>query len=207
MKTNIKSLSLVIAALILMARSHAHAQNVTTTYGGISAHGGVANPSGHDNTGVGYVAMYWGNSGIYNTAVGSQSLVANIAGHYNTVVGFGAGYKTTMGYNSAMGFQALYHTTTGVKNLALGMNAMFANTTGSNNIALGYEAGSVFTTGSNNIHIGHVGFLNDANYIRIGTNGTHTDTYLSGVVHSTKPIRIAPAGDLSMGAFTNGFLP
>ena len=59
------------------------------------------------------------------------------------------------------------------------------NTTGSNNIALGNNAGTNLTTSSNNIDIGTAGVAGDAGKIRIGTNGTHTSTFIAGIRGAT----------------------
>src|SRR5439155_1159113 len=74
----------------------------------------------------------------------------------------------TANFNTANGFQALYN-----------------NTTGASNIALGYNAGTNLTTGSNNIEIGNVGVAGESKHIRIGTTGTHTHTFISGISGAT----------------------
>ena len=65
--------------------------------------------------------------------------------------------------------------------MASGVQALFKNTTGSNNIALGVNAGFGLTTGSNNIDIGSKGAAGESNTIRIGTNGTHKNTFVAGI--------------------------
>jgi len=65
--------------------------------------------------------------------------------------------------------------------MANGFNALAHNTTGSFNIALGNNAGFNITTGSNNIDIGNGGVAGDANNIRIGRAGTHTNTFIAGI--------------------------
>jgi hypothetical protein len=55
------------------------------------------------------------------------------------------------------------------------------NTTGSNNTAIGDLAGSNQTTGSDNIYVANAGVAMESNTIRIGTPGTHTLTYISGI--------------------------
>ena len=71
--------------------------------------------------------------------------------------------------------------TIGNGNTAIGLEALFNNTAGSDNIALGAGAGYNLTTGSNNIDIGNAGAANESNKIRIGTNGTHTNTFIAGI--------------------------
>jgi uncharacterized coiled-coil protein SlyX len=65
--------------------------------------------------------------------------------------------------------------------MASGYDALLNNTTGTGNIALGNFAGANLTTGDQNIDIGNVGVAAEANTIRIGTQGTHTNAYLAGV--------------------------
>jgi hypothetical protein len=61
------------------------------------------------------------------------------------------------------------------------MQALRTNTTGTNNISLGYQAGYNLTTGNNNIDIGNIGLAGDTNSIRIGKQGTQTQTYIGGI--------------------------
>ena len=77
--------------------------------------------------------------------------------------------------------QALLSNTTGNYNTAGGLNALFSNTTGNNNIGLGSGAGGALTTGSNNIDIGNSGVAGESAKIRIGTKGTHKNTYVAGI--------------------------
>ena len=88
----------------------------------------------------------------------------------------------------AVGYQALLanqptSTSTGINNTALGTSALQGNTTGSSNIAVGKSAGVNLTTGNSNIAIGNLGVAGESTTIRIGTPGTQTDTYLTGVIH------------------------
>ena len=46
---------------------------------------------------------------------------------------------------------------------------------------MGDFAGENLTTGDNNIDIGNDGFAAEANTIRIGTEGTHTKTFIAGI--------------------------
>lgn len=55
------------------------------------------------------------------------------------------------------------------------------NTTGTGNIALGDRAGLNLTTGNNNIHIGNLGRAGESNHIRIGTKGTHKNTFIADI--------------------------
>ena len=154
--------------------------------------------TGFVNTGIGYQALWSNTTGGYNTASGAQALLSNTTGTGNTASGVSALYSNTTGdYNTAAGFIALY------------------GNTGSNNIVIGKEAGSLLTTGSNNIAIGHAGVEGESNIIRIGTPGTQTDTFLTGIIHgdgsgltgipasavATAPpgMALIPAGTFTMG--------
>jgi trimeric autotransporter adhesin len=50
---------------------------------------------------------------------------------------------------------------------------------------LGINAGLNLTTGSNNIDIGNVGSAGDSRKIRIGTQGTQTNTFIAGIRGAT----------------------
>ena len=45
------------------------------------------------------------------------------------------------------------------------------------------NAGGNLTTGNNNIDIGNGGVAGESGQIRIGTNGTHTNTFVAGIIH------------------------
>ena len=121
--------------------------------------------TGFDNTAIGFRALYFNTEGSENTANGAFALYANNTGNHNT----------------ANGLQALYNNDTGHFNTANGVRALYRNTEGGNNIALGYRAGLNLTTGDNNIDIGNEGVADEANTIRIGTAGTHTNAYIAGI--------------------------
>ena len=79
---------------------------------------------------------------------------------------------------------ALYHTG-GHYNTASGFETLYHSTSGSSNIAEGYKAGYNLTTGGNNIDIGNEGEAGDSATIRIGTQGTQTNTSIAGVYDNT----------------------
>src|SRR6266496_2867969 len=134
------------------------------------------------NTFLGDDALNSNTTGSGNTAVGWQALISNTTGGSNTAIGSGAlQFNTTSFANTAIGGVALEFNTTGFGNTAIGDGALVSNTTGSNNIALGVQAGMNLTTGGNNIYIGNVGAARESNRIRIGTNGTHTNTSIAGI--------------------------
>jgi hypothetical protein len=141
----------------------------------------AANVSGSNNVGVGASALGNNASGSANTAIGTQSLVNNGIASNNTAVGFQTLFNhTTNCCNTAVGSQAMMNDTSGQNNVAVGNNALSANNTGSQNIAVGNSAGGQIT-GSNNIAIGHQGIAGESNAIRIGTPGTHLNTYIAGI--------------------------
>ena len=86
--------------------------------------------------------------------------------------------------NAAFGDAAALNTT-GSYNTALGAFAGWTATSGSNNTSLGYYAGYNVTTGSNNVEISNQGTSGDNGVIRIGTAGTQTSTYISGIYGTT----------------------
>jgi endosialidase-like protein len=139
------------------------------------------NSTGYNNTANGVQALSGNTTGSYNTAIGFAALVLNDAGSANTATGQYALYSNEIGnYNTATGQGSLL-SNTGSNNTAYGNNALFYSTTGGSNIALGDSAGINLTTGSNNIDIGNKGKAAESQYIRIGTKGTHTHTFIAGV--------------------------
>jgi hypothetical protein len=156
----------------------------------------MSNTTATYNTAVGAAALKEDVTGSYNTAVGVAALSTNVAKD-NTAVGFRAlGYNTDGTKNTAIGKYALGSNNTGEHNTAAGYGALFfnaasnntavgvhalaANMKGSNNIAVGFEAGRD-TTGSDNIDLGNVGTTDEHSTIRLGTEGTHTATYIAGI--------------------------
>jgi hypothetical protein len=108
-------------------------------------------------------------------------------------------FNTTGSDNTANGGSALFFNTTGSGNTANGFQALYRNATGSSNIALGINAGLNLTTGSNNIDIGNVGIADEANTIRIGTDGTQTKTFIAGISGTAvmgTPVKVNAAGQL-----------
>ena len=120
---------------------------------------------GSSNTGVGAGALEHGND-FFNTAVGAAAIGGGSGGS-NTAVGFSALGNVPHNANTAVGYFAL------------------GSSTGNSNIGIGYNAGLNLTTGDNNIHIGNDGFAGDAATIRIGTQGTQTNTHIAGIFGST----------------------
>jgi hypothetical protein len=141
----------------------------------------ILNTTGVDNTAIGSLALSSNTSGSYNTATGFQTLLSNTIGTFNTATGRDAlSSNTTGGDNTAVGVEALISNTTGNSNTAIGVVALL-NNNGDNNIAVGANAGINLTTGSNNINIGNAGGTAESNRIRIGTRGTHRNTFIAGI--------------------------
>ena len=159
-----------------------------------------SNQTGNWNTALGALALYT-NTGSSNTACGAETLQNNTTGNNNVASGALALFTNSTGYsNTANGAFALYNNTAGHDNTAIGIQAL-NNSTGNSNIALGSSAGANLASGSNNIDIGNKGQTGDARKIRIGTAGTHTATFISGVYNvneggTIKPLYINSNGQL-----------
>jgi hypothetical protein len=170
---------------------------------------GSVHAQGHKtNTSTGLKAGSKVTTGKNNTADGFNALLKNKTGQFNTAVGSKALKKNTGSSNVAIGFEALFKNKAGQFNVAIGDGAMKFNVTGNNNVALGMDAGSL-TTGSDNILIDHQGVDGESGKIRIGTPGTHSDTFLSGVVHGngsglTGVTATSVSGSISGGQITAG---
>jgi Chaperone of endosialidase len=158
------------------------------------------NGDGTYNTAAGTYAMYYNSSGFQNTAIGASALEANTTGYRNTALGESTLTANTTAYgntaigdralqssssgnsNTAVGQAAMNYSTSGGNNTALGAFTLGDNFTGSNNIAIGYNAGSANEgAASNNIDIGSQGAYNDSGFIRIGTPGTQSTTFIAGI--------------------------
>jgi hypothetical protein len=130
-----------------------------------------------------------GAAGAFSVFVTDPTqVVIDINGYYqssdlfsNTALGGGALANNNGGKNNtAVGYAALSLNTTGNNNTAIGVQALAA-VTGSNNFAIGYNAGNQVTGGSNNVFIANQGTASDNGVVRIGTEGTQTTTYVSGI--------------------------
>jgi len=160
------------------------------------------------NTAEGTQALLSLTSGTHNTAVGARALYSDTTSYDNTAVGWRALYTNTNapvpilngpgGWNTAIGAETLYDNN-GYNNTAVGWRALRLNTTGSNNIALGWGAGYALTTGDYNIDIGNGGVSDEANTIRIGTQGTQTATFIAGISGATVPTGVAVVIDSTTG--------
>ena len=134
------------------------------------------------------------------------ALFVHTTGTSNLFVGAGAGNPATTGSggNTAVGYRALYSNTTGFSNSAFGDRALLANTTGYHNVAVGQYAGQNQTTGSDNIYLANTGVAEESGRIRIGTDLTHTATFIAGInganVGGTAlPVFVNTSGQLGTG--------
>jgi trimeric autotransporter adhesin len=135
---------------------------------------------------VGVSALFSNTIGSENTVLGSFALFSNTLGSNNTALGHSTLNRITGGFqNTALGIGALFNLTTGNNNTALGSFALNNFTTGGDNIAIGNVAGTALINGSNNIYLGNPGQDADSGVIRLGTLGTHTDTFIPGNLHAT----------------------
>jgi hypothetical protein len=135
-----------------------------------------------ENTAFGAAALLFNNTGVANTAVGTAALLENTGGIENTATGDSALHNNTTGSNNtANGFQALAFNTSGDRNTATGWQALLGNTGANNNTAHGFEALHNTNAGNNNIEIGNGGASADDNTIRIGLEGTQTQTFIAGI--------------------------
>jgi len=179
------------------------ALNTNTTGADNAAFGYTAlnfNTTGHDNTAVGCYALESDSLGHSNAALGSHALTANTTGIENTASGAKSLFSNkTGGQNTAVGFYSLYQGT-GSRNTAIGMRALNYLSTGEDNIALGYEAGYNIAAGGGNIEIGAQGDKDDAQTIRLGTQGTQKQAFIAGIFGATAsggvPVVITPTGQL-----------
>ena len=166
----------------------------------------VNNITGNNNTATGFGALFSnttinGVAGVSNTANGWEALFSNTTGQDNIAIGDSALFNnTTGGGNVSTGDSALGANKSGNQNTANGVLALLRNTTGNRNIGLGFAAGSALTTGNNNIDIGNVGVAGESGRIRIGTKGTHTNTFIAAISGVTV------AGGVGVIIDTNGHL-
>jgi len=175
---------------------------------GIGAFALQFNTTGGENTAIGYGALADNTTGLYNTATGAYALDVNTRGSANTANGWGALSKNKTGElntatgadalmsniignrNTAVGKAALKENTSADNNTAIGFNALRTNRVGRGNVALGFEAGFNLNT-SDNIDIANRAVAGDVGTIRIGTEGTQTDTFIAGINGVTIPTGVA----------------
>lgn len=180
-----------------------HAYGTGNSFVGLNA--GNLTMTGTGNSANGAYALFSNMSGIYNAANGFQALYSNTNGNFNTAVGIEALLSNTSGSeNTAVGGWAMQYNLSGNDNTAVGNQALQFNTTGNYNIALGNHAGYSLTTGNYNIDIGNMGVAGENQTIRIGTQGTQTNTSIAGIYGNTvsagTPVYVDSTGKLGTGA-------
>jgi hypothetical protein len=163
------------------------------------------NTTGNSNAASGYWTLFYNTTGADNTASGQGALFSNTTGSANTASGYEALYANTIGVqNTASGELALFHNKRGDFNTGVGYGALDKNTSGKYNVAVGWEAGFALTTGSNNIDIDNQGEAGDSDTIRIGTQGTQTNTSIAGIFNNTSvsglPVVVDSTGQLGAQA-------
>jgi hypothetical protein len=162
-----------------------------------------SNTTGSENTATGDGALFDNRTGIDNTASGLAALQHNISGNNNTATGFFALFNNTTGDgNTSYGVNSLQTNITGAGNTADGINAL-SNNNGNHNIAVGFNAGHNLTSGDNNIDIGNLGVADEANVIRIGTQGTQNRTVIAGINNAAifgSPVVVNAFGRLGIQA-------
>ena len=179
-KQYLRVLTLAYLPAILLSGVGIAAAQTNTAFG----NGALKNNQGSENSAFGFEALFNNATGTNNTASGFAALLSNTAADNNTATGAFALFNTTGRGNTADGVSALVNNSTGFRNTATGVSALEGNTSGNNNIALGWGAGDNLTTGNDNIEIGSQGVAADDSTIRLGTQGTQTDTFIAGVSNS-----------------------
>jgi len=146
--------------------------------------------AGAGNTASGFSSLRYNLTGAYNTGSGARTLFFNVYGSNNAALGADALFNNSDGsYNTANGARSLFHHKTGSYNTAIGDNALRyleydTAAGGSNNIGIGASSGHSLEEGSDNIFVGSdAGNAVESGQIRIGTAGTHTDTFVAGILN------------------------
>jgi hypothetical protein len=143
------------------------------------------NTAGTNNTAAGFSALSFNTTGLQNAAFGTFALYSNVTGTNNTAAGYEALFKNKGGtQNTALRVEALY-SNAGSYSTAVGYQALHHHTSGAYNGALGWKSGFAVTTGSNTIDIDNQGQAGDSDTIRIGTQGTQTNTSIAGIYNNT----------------------
>lgn len=158
---------------------------LTNTVGDLNAaFGGDAlrlNTTGISNSAFGVYALRNLTTGSNNAALGQSAARSQTTGVGNVAIGGSAARNQTTGNrNVHIGLNSGYSATGGFDNVFVGVSTGSNQTSGDDNIYLGAFAGNNQSDGSHNIYLAHVGVPGEDGQIRIGTPGTHTQTYLVG---------------------------
>ena len=153
---------------------------------------GVAGEANIIRIGTGQTSTYI--AGVIN---GNGGRVTNLnasqltsIGNNNFFAGSAGNAANSGSDNTAMGAEALTNNTSGTGNTAFGFGAL-QNATGNFNFGYGYLAGSGLTTGLNNVDIAAAGLSSDNAFIRIGTPGIQSATYIAGISGATAASGVA----------------
>ncbi len=160
-------------------------------------YGSLSNPTGAQNTAIGYYALYSNTTGYYNTANGYRALYNNTEGNTNTANGTNALFNNTTGHhNTANGYHALHANTTGRYNTANGIYALRSNTDGLQNTATGFYALRSNTIGNYNTAIG--------TYADVSANNLTNATAIGhdAIATASNQVRIGNSSVTSIGGYT-----
>ncbi len=146
----------------------------------------------YNNFGSGGSNNFWGNNsgnlnvantGAANNGFGGSTFTSITSGQSNNAFGNATLQNQTTGsQNSAFGGSSGTALNTGGNNSLFGYQSGVLLQSGNSNSALGYQAGSAWGAAvSNNIAIGNIGSVADSGRIRIGTNGTQTSCFITGI--------------------------
>lgn len=146
----------------------------------------------YNNFGTGGSNLFWGansgnvnvlNTGAANVGYGGGTFQSITSGQSNSALGNNSLQNQTTGsQNTASGASSGTALNTGGNNSLFGYQSGLLLQSGNSNVAAGYQAGSTWGAAvSNNIAIGNIGSVADSGRIRIGTNGTHTTAFITGI--------------------------
>ncbi len=203
------AISLFALAATLVMHSGAQAGCKPGTESDVTASTCVGTRALSDNSTDGY----W--RGRQNTAMGHSALISNLIGSFN--VGFGSmvlNSKSLGDGNTAVGYRAGYNRDSRSSTFIGAQSGGAAElvTTGSLfSIAIGYRAGRDWVDADvYNIAIGSEGDPDDFRIIRIGTQGTHTATFIAGIVGNGiaggQTVVIDGSGRFGVGPAPSGML-
>lgn len=136
--------------------------------------------TGTDNFGAGPGSLANLTTGGRQVAIGTNTLNQSTGNAYNVVIGHYAATNGSLGGTVAIGDGAggFY---SGQQSVLIGNQAGASGVSGDYIIAIGSAAGQNLGSVSNVIAIGTVGLASKPGSIQIGTNGTHTSAYITGI--------------------------
>jgi hypothetical protein len=165
-----------------------------------------------DNVGIGRDCLSGVlDSASLNVAIGTSGLSQLQNGNYNLSVGDSLGALQTGDSNCSVGSENMLSLTAGSNNTSIGDLGLSNIVTGSDNIGIGNLAGSDLTgSDSDNICIANIGVSGDNGVIRIGTDATHTSSFMAGIygvtpAMSPQMMTIGSDGELGSQAISGGF--